>query len=162
LGPFPCFEEFFDNVFELFRTTDPWEILPGAREALSELRTEGRRLGIVSDIDGRVYDVLADFGLRELFEPIVLSSRTGRSKRDGGLFPLALEAAGVPPGRAVHVGDSLRADVLGAHAAGFAAIWFGGRPNEAPGIPIARDWTEVVTRVRELESSRGKAPTPNP
>jgi REG-2-like HAD superfamily hydrolase len=161
LGPFPRFEEFFTQVFELFRTTAPWELFPGAPEALAELRAGGRRLGIVSDIDARVFDVLAGFGLRDLFEPIVLSSRAGRSKRDGGLFPLALAAAGVRPGAAVHVGDSLQADVYGAHGAGVAAIWFSPEPRDLPGISIARDWGEVVMRVRELEARRNGL-TPNP
>jgi len=64
LGGVPEFEAFFPEVFELFRTPEAWELLPGARTALDALRAEGRRLGIISEMDGRLFDVLGAFDLR--------------------------------------------------------------------------------------------------
>jgi putative hydrolase of the HAD superfamily len=155
-GAFPRFESFFDAVFEQFRTAAAWDLLPGARQALLQLQSEGRRLGIVSDMDGRLFDVLDELQLRTLFDPIVLSTRAGCSKRDGRLFPIALRMAGVPAERAAHVGDSLTSDVAGARAAGLAAIWFDpGGAAAPPGVWTARGWSEVPLRLRELEAVAG-------
>jgi putative hydrolase of the HAD superfamily len=45
-------------------------------------------------------------------------------KPDPAIFRYALERAGVEPHEAVHVGDSLEADVAGALGAGMRAVWF--------------------------------------
>jgi putative hydrolase of the HAD superfamily len=153
LGRFERIDPFFDEVFEMFRTTAAWDLLPGARETLEALHRGGRRLGIVSDMDGRLADVLETLGLRRRFDPIVLSTREGASKRDGGLFDAALRRAGVAPGRAAHVGDGLQADVAGAGAAGITAIWFDARGDGGapPGVPVVRSWPEIPGLLNELE-----------
>jgi putative hydrolase of the HAD superfamily len=153
LGPFPAFDAFFAEAFELFRTAAPWELLPGARETVLQLRAEERRLGIISDTDARLLDVLEALGLRSAFECIALSSRLGASKRDGALFPAALALAGVSAHDAVHVGDTLRADVEGARSAGITPIYFdAARHGDAPpGVATVHDLREVPARLSELE-----------
>lgn len=47
----------------------------------------------------------------------------GPSKPDVGMFVDALRRGGVPAHAAVHVGDSLACDVVGAQAAGIGAVW---------------------------------------
>ncbi|MER5701148.1 HAD family hydrolase [Micromonospora sp. NPDC002296] len=51
-------------------------------------------------------------------------------------FAAVVEAAGVPPERIVHVGDSPNLDVLGARRAGLRAVWLNrlGLPRP-PGVP---------------------------
>jgi putative hydrolase of the HAD superfamily len=153
LGRFDRFEPFFDEVFEMFRTTAAWDLLPDARETLETLHARGLRLGIVSDMDARLLDVLEHLGIRALFEPVVLSTRAGASKRDGGLFPIALDRAGVAAARAAHVGDSLTADVAGARSAGITPIWLdirrdGGAPA---GVATAHAWCEIPAVLEALE-----------
>lgn len=162
LGRFERIEPFFDEVFEMFRTTAAWDLLPGARQALEALRAAGWRLGIVSDMDGRLVDVLAELGMREWFDPIVLSTRAGASKRDGALFPLALAAAEVAAERAAHIGDSLAADVAGARAAGITPIWLDVRGDSAAPIdvPTVRHWRDVPALLHDLERSPGRRRAP--
>lgn len=154
LGPFPRFDSFFDEVFEIFRTTAAWDLLPGARETLLALRAGGRRLGIISDMDGRLIDVLEFLGLRRIFDPIVLSTQVGRSKRDGAIYAHALAAAGLLGEQAVHVGDNLRLDVLGAQAAGMTPIYFDadGNGDAPPGVAVVRSWAEIPAVLRNLEA----------
>lgn len=151
---FDRFDAFFDEVFDLFRTTAAWDLLPGARPALEALRGEGRRLGIISDMDGRLLDVVAQLGMDGMFEPVVLSMRSGCSKRDGAIYPYALARTPVPAARCLHIGDSLEWDVEGARRAGLAVIHFdarnrGGTP---PGVPAVRGWSEIQSRIRDLEA----------
>lgn len=121
-GPFPRFDEFFDDVFEFFRRREAWELLPAARETLETLRAQGRHLGIISDMDSRLYDALNALDLASFFETIALSFRVGYQKPERRLFLDALTRAGADATRAAHVGDSLTSDVEGALDAGLIAI----------------------------------------
>jgi FMN phosphatase YigB (HAD superfamily) len=143
-------------VYALFRTPAAWELLPGAGEALRELHGEGRRLGIISEMDGRLFDVLAAFGLESLFDPIVLSMRAGCSKRDGAIYAYALAHTPVPAGQCLHIGYHLEWDVEAARAAGLAVVRFDARERGGapPDVPVARRWAEIPPLVRILEADR--------
>lgn len=121
-GDFPDFDAFFEEVFEMFRTPAAWELMPGARAALEALRLQGRRLGIISDMDSRLFDVLEAFGLDRTFDVVCLSFQCGFQKPDRGLFDLALERGSARASHAAHLGDSPRSDVQGALDAGMIAI----------------------------------------
>ncbi len=113
---------YFDEVFELFRGAEAWELYPDARAALSELRLRGFRLGIISNFDSRLFDLLENLGLASSFESVIVSWRAGAGKPDPLIFQRALEAMRVCAARAAHVGDSLEEDVLAAAGAGLHAI----------------------------------------
>lgn len=151
-GPFPAFEAFFAEVFEAFRHRDAWDLLPGAAEALQILRARGLRLGIISDIDSRLFDVLAGFGLQATFDFVCLSFRCGYQKPDVRLFHAALGLAGVPAAQAAHMGDSVRSDVQGALGAGMHAIHLdttrnGGAP---PGTHVVHRWSDLPALLERL------------
>ena len=94
------------------------QVLPGAREAMVALVGSGARVAIVSNSDGTVAASLRSRGLLADGTPVLDSGAVGISKPDPGIFLLALEALGVPPERAFHVGDVPSVDVVGARAAG--------------------------------------------
>src|SRR5262249_1109214 len=139
------FDGFFDAAYGFFRTAGAWELVPGARPMLSALRADRRRLGIVSDTDGRLFDVLRALDLDGAFDCVAVSSRLGATKRGGGLFEKALAMARVDAANVVHVGDSIDADVKAAQCAGITPVHFdphraGGAP---PGVLVARALEEV-------------------
>jgi putative hydrolase of the HAD superfamily len=53
----------------------------------------------------------------------VASAEIGAAKPDPEIFLHALGLAGVEPARALHVGDTLRADVEGARAVGIRPVF---------------------------------------
>ena len=53
---------------------------------------------------------------------VIASGAVGLSKPDPAFFRLAATGAGVPPGEALMVGDSYRADIEGAASAGMDGI----------------------------------------
>jgi len=163
LGPFPGFEAFFAEVFAIFRTPEPWELLPGARAALETLRTQGRRLGLISDMDSRLLDVLAALELDHLLETVVLSPSAGFAKPDPRLFTLALERAGATAASSAHVGDSLRADIAGARAAGMLAIYFDSRGRgDAPAeVPAVRQLADLPALLERLERTPARDQPPD-
>ncbi len=151
---FPAFEAFFAEVFELFRTAAPWELLPGAREMLAALARDGRRLGIVSDMDGRLFDVLAAFELGGIFDPIALATRAGVTKRDGALFKYALAMAALPAAQVAHVGDNLHSDIEATRTAGITPIHFDPSATGAPRrVPTVTSLHDVRARLQQLEQS---------
>jgi len=75
---------------------------------------------------GSVSNGFADLdriGLTGHFGVSLAAHRFGRAKPDGAIFHAACEALGVRPAEAVHVGDDLVLDVLGAQQAGLRAVW---------------------------------------
>jgi HAD superfamily hydrolase (TIGR01509 family) len=92
-----------------------FEPLPGALESLTRLRQLGLELAIVSNWDVGLRELLPDFGLGGLV--VVTSAEAGAPKPDPAVFERALTELGIPPERALHVGDS-EDDEAGARAAG--------------------------------------------
>ncbi|MEO1064604.1 MAG: HAD family hydrolase [Actinomycetota bacterium] len=87
------------------------------------------RLGIISNSDGTIEQVLADQRIAQVgdgpgvpVEVIVDSYLVGVTKPDPTIFPFALEPMGLPPERCAYVGDSFRNDVEGATAAGLTPV----------------------------------------
>jgi putative hydrolase of the HAD superfamily len=106
-------------------------VAPGAVALLRRLRARGLRVALVSNGDGTVAATLAAIGLCQVgpgagvaVDAILDSATVGLEKPDPRLFALALERLGVAAENAVHVGDSVHADVAGARAAGLAAGLF--------------------------------------
>jgi putative hydrolase of the HAD superfamily len=117
-----AFEGFFHEVFEVFRTAEGWELFPDTVPTIERLRGRGYRLGIISNFDSRLDDLLPALGLTSCFEQVVLSWRVGFAKPDRRIFTLACERMAVIPARALHVGDSVSEDAEGALAAGLRAV----------------------------------------
>lgn len=100
-----------------------WRVaMPGAAAALAALRARGFRTGVVSNADGRVAALLHAAGLAPHLETIIDSHVEGVEKPDPEIFRRALARLGVPAARTAYVGDIFAIDVLGARAAGLAAI----------------------------------------
>lgn len=92
------------------------------RPALGGLRAQGMRLVVVSNWDFSLHDVLARAGLGRLVDAVVTSAEVGARKPSPEIFHRALAVAGVGPSEALHVGDTVDEDVLGARSAGIEAV----------------------------------------
>jgi putative hydrolase of the HAD superfamily len=133
---------------------------PGTAELLDALRRRGYTLIIVSNADGRVADFLHRAGLAEHFDAIVDSGAVGIEKPDPGIFRIALEQAGVAPHEAVHIGDILEIDVVGARAAGVHPVLFDPHGTaKANGVPIITALAELLDLLPGMHRA-GEAPLP--
>jgi putative hydrolase of the HAD superfamily len=106
------------NAFRDPRAWNVWPEVPGALDALAAHRVV---LGVVSNWDSRLPALLGALGLRDRFDTIAVSALEGVEKPDPGIFRIALDRLGVPPERALHVGDHPDLDVRGALEAGIDA-----------------------------------------
>lgn len=103
----------------------PPPLLPGAADGIRALAARFQ-LAIVSDTgfaSGRAQDrLLEQVGLRSCFAATAYSMDVGHAKPRPEPFRHALQALGVQPEEAVHVGDIERTDVAGALGVGMRAI----------------------------------------
>jgi HAD superfamily hydrolase (TIGR01509 family) len=99
--------------FELYADTEP---------ALRELRQQGTRLGLISNLWPFPVDhIFNGNGLGDYFEHRIFSFEVGFQKPDPEIFKEALERFHVAPEECVMVGDNPVADVEGALAVGMRA-----------------------------------------
>jgi len=122
LGSFPRFDPFFDEIFERFRGPEFWRVYDDVAPTLGELKRQRLKLGVISNFDSRLYDVLRACRLDHFFDSVHISTLVGAAKPDAAIFQAALNYHSIEARRAWHVGDSLREDVEGAMAAGINAV----------------------------------------
>ncbi len=111
------FGAFFEAVYTHFAHRGVWLAYPEVHEVLAHLKRNGYLLAIISNFDRRLHPVLADLGLTDFFETVVISSEVGADKPDPRIFMHALDRLGVQPGEVWHVGDDPKRD-WGAEALG--------------------------------------------
>ncbi len=97
------------------------ELRPGVPGMLSRLRDAGLRLGIISNTAAlyQVFDSLTEYGIRDFFRDVTLSSVTGLRKPRPEIFDVSLRQLQVRPEESVYVGDTVSRDIIGSKRAGF-------------------------------------------
>lgn len=111
------------RVREMHEEQHLWtRVEPGTAEALEALRERGYRLGVVSNADGTVENLLEDAGLRPHLDVVVDSHRVGVEKPDPRIFSIALERMGADADESLYAGDLYAVDVVGAREAGLSAV----------------------------------------
>lgn len=135
-----------DGMTEALLSSLRFSVFDDVLPALHAARAQGLRVVVVSNWDWSLGERLAQLGLASLLDAVVTSAVVGVGKPDPAIFQRALQVAGVQPGQALHVGDSLQEDVRGARAAGIAVAWL--NRAEAHGDPPAG--VPVITSLAEL------------
>ena len=110
-----------------------------------------RPIGVVTNGPSEVQRAKIELlGVGELVDFAIVSGEFGVEKPDPAIFREALRQAGVAPGEALFVGDSLQFDIVGAARSGIPSVWVNPRGERPPrGAPRP---------TREL-SSLGELPT---
>jgi HAD superfamily hydrolase (TIGR01549 family) len=114
-------------------TQQQWKIEQEAHPTLEILKERGFRMGLVSNAGDKndVETMLERLGLRPYFEHVLISAEAGIRKPNPRIFQMALEAFAIGAEKAVMVGDTLGADILGAQAAGIQAVYITRRADRA-------------------------------
>jgi putative hydrolase of the HAD superfamily len=123
LKEFTDFYAFFQELYEYFKTHQPWYIYEEVIPCLNQWQQEGIELAIISNFDTRIYAVLESLKLRSYFKTITISSLTGVAKPDRQIFLTALDKHQCSPEEAWYIGDSLREDYWGARNLGIKSFW---------------------------------------
>jgi putative hydrolase of the HAD superfamily len=129
---------------------DPPKLKEGARETLESL-TRRVKIGLISDSGsspGRVMRrILGDYDVLRYFDVTVFSDEVGLCKPNEVMFKSALDGLKVRPEEALHVGDLIKNDVLGAKRVGMRAAWLK-MGDEEYSLEPAPDY--IISGLREV------------
>jgi putative hydrolase of the HAD superfamily len=101
-----------------------------ALSVLRDLKAMGLRLGLISNtgmtpgVTFRTF--LEQEGMLGYFDALTFSDEVKLAKPSTDIFLLTLRALGAAPSQAVHVGDHVKNDVVGAKRCGLKTVWIMG------------------------------------
>lgn len=136
---------------------------PEAAPVLEALRAAGVPLGVISNSEGKVRELLEETGLAGYFRVILDSGLEGVAKPAPALFWRGCARMGVAPGAALYVGDVFAIDIVGATGAGMHAalldpegVYAEQHPPGGRSIAGLRALLSLTQDAGETDSSREK------
>jgi putative hydrolase of the HAD superfamily len=109
-------------LYDTFSDPANYCLFDDALPAITELKERGLRVGVISNFESWLRDMLARFELLDLFDVVAISGDLSLEKPDPRIFEWALTQADVAPDRALHVGDSPNFDAQPAHELGMVGV----------------------------------------
>lgn len=145
------------HLIAVYGTDACWTVVPGTLDTLKALKTKNPSpiLGVISNFDDRLYEVLRHVGLSQYFDFVIDSYGAGFAKPHPAIFEVALVEAsrrrpevGVRgPRDALHVGNDVQLDYFGARSAGWNALLVSGEGD----VPVgALDPRTVIGRLTDV------------
>lgn len=125
-----------EELFGRFAQPETFALYPGGLELLDGLRRQSLLIGVVSNWSARLPRLLEDLGLASRFDFVLCSAIERVEKPDPAIFERALALAGVGADEALHAGDDVEKDLVGAQRVGLRAVlvdhagrWSGEHPR---------------------------------
>lgn len=123
VGMFEGFDEYFEDVYQAFGSSELWSVYPEVPDVLKELKSQGYELGVISNFDTRFFEIFRGLHLDQYFDSLTISSLARSAKPSPKIFQFALDQHVLDPEEAVHIGDSLKEDVEGANQAKLTGVF---------------------------------------
>ena len=131
-----------DKLYETFSASESYRLYDDVKPTLDAIETAGMRLGLISNFDSWLEEMLLEMEVGHVFDPAIISGLEGIEKPDPAIYRLAVERAGAEPARCVHIGDSPAMDMEPATSVGIVPILI----DRAGRYPDSR-----YARIRKLE-----------
>ena len=135
-------EALVESLYAKFSDVSSYALFDDVVQSLERLAGAGYRIGLISNFEGWLDEMLVELEVGDVFETKVISGLVGIEKPDPEIYRLALERAGVAARSAAHVGDSPGLDVAPASSVGIHPILID-RFDRYP--------SEEVTRIKSLQ-----------
>ncbi len=145
----PAGNGLIDVVYGEFTDLANYALFDDVVPALERLHRARITLGVISNFEEWLEQLLEELGVTTYFDVRVISGVEGMEKPDPRIFRLAMERAQVEPSSSVYVGDNPEFDVDPAAAVGMFPVLLD-RRERFPDIPGAR-----ITSLDELPSVIG-------
>lgn len=149
-------EAMSQKLFEVFRDPQSYTLFEDVKETLELLLKADVRMGIISNFESWLHDVLGNMGIVDYFEVIVVSAEVCVEKPKAEIFNIAVAQSKLMPWQTMHVGDSPYSDVSGAKNAGIFPVLidrYGKFSNIDAGASTVTDLRDIV-KVMELRNSQ--------
>ncbi|OZC05741.1 HAD hydrolase, family IA, variant 1, partial [Onchocerca flexuosa] len=112
------------KLFVYYGTVEPWRLVDNqVRDHLKELQNRKIRLGVISNFDSRLRNILDGLNLSSYFEVMFLSGEVGIEKPNKQIFEKVAKYFQISEMEEIlHVGDDEEKDFNGARKAGARAV----------------------------------------
>ncbi|KAH8265783.1 hypothetical protein KR038_000421, partial [Drosophila bunnanda] len=105
-----------------FRTNACWSHIEGARELVQRVRVAGKCVGVISNFDPSLSQVLTAMGYAGKFDFVLTSYEAGVMKPDSRIFNIPLQRLSIQAEQALHIGNKLDMDYAGALNSGWSGL----------------------------------------
>jgi HAD superfamily hydrolase (TIGR01509 family) len=146
-------ESICSDLVSRTRVSANWcDIRPGTREVLQRL-AGSYRLGVISNADGKIAEILDRCGIADCFETITDSGIVGKEKPHPEIFRSALKSLDVAPEQSLYTGDLYSVDYLGSKQVGMHSVLFDvAGAYENRGLPRVESLGELESELSRPES----------
>ena len=132
-----------DNTF----LESPPQLIDGVSGLIDSLRQMGIRIALISNAGLTSGDAqrcwFGTLGLLERFDYLTFSSDVAVAKPAKKIFELTLDAIGITPEYALHVGDNMHTDIGGSAAIGMSTVWVAGGVESKLNPTVRPDYTII-------------------
>lgn len=139
------------EIYQQWAGNHHFEMYDDVEPVLRQLVEAGYIVGAISNSHRSLDAFREHFSLDGLIHAVVSSAEHGYLKPHRSIFDEALSRAGAQAASSMMVGDSVKADVAGALAAGMRAVLLRRSgdvpPDVPPGVPIIRSLTELAAHL---------------
>jgi putative hydrolase of the HAD superfamily len=141
------------KLFATFSSSSSYKLFDDVLPTLRQLQAEGYRLGLISNFEEWLEEMLVELEVGDFFDTRVISGSAGVEKPDPQIYRIALDRAGIEPGVSVHVGDSPYLDIEPASSVGMKTVLLDrkGRHVEAR-VPRIRSLKDLPATVANLQA----------
>lgn len=109
-------------LYETFSDPHNYRLFDDTLPAIDALKDRGLTLGVISNFETWLRDMLAHFDVLDRFDVVAISGELELEKPDPRIFEWAMREAGARPDVCLHVGDSPNFDAQPAHDLGMTGV----------------------------------------
>ena len=139
-----------DELYKVFSDMSTYRLFDDVLPTLGRLAEEGYALGLISNFEGWLEELLVELEVGHVFDYSVISGVEGIEKPDPRIYELALERAGTTASAAMHIGDSMMMDVEPATSVGIRAVLLdrsGRHPEvDCPSISSLEELPDLISK----------------
>ena len=121
------------ELFSYYHSPKPYLVLDDGLESLQRIKEMKIKIGVISNFDNRLHDIIPSVGLSKFVDFIVTAEDAKSSKPEPEIFNFAAKRSkltGLKPHEVLHIGDDMDKDYFGARNMGWSSVlvdrWGGG------------------------------------
>lgn len=109
-------------LYDTFSNPANYHLFEDTVPTLDALQAQGVRIGVISNFEGWLRDMLVHFDLLDRFDVVAISGELELEKPDPRIFEWAMREMGTTPDASLHIGDSPNFDAQPAHDLGMTGV----------------------------------------
>ncbi|MCB0329570.1 MAG: HAD-IA family hydrolase [Bdellovibrionales bacterium] len=154
-GQFPH-DQLFQDIYDEFGKAHSRTLRPHIESLLESLKDAGLILGVLTNNDRRIHNLLPELGLDVHFDHIFCAADIGFKKPSKKVFDGVASRIGVPNEKILYIGDCPKNDIGGGLGAGWKVLWYQSEGLPKPeadeisgSVPRVRCFSEILSSLKQ-------------